>query len=192
MSVTIGVPYYDSITPEMFYAVLCAIQETPQPLRFSMAVGPLLAQNREWIVTEALESGSERLVFVDTDLAFPPDALARLLIHDFPIIGGMYHLKHLPLENAMKLPDETGTGFFTGRVTLPSAPIRCAILPAGFLSLHLPTLQPRLTRPWFEYGYENGQMVGEDVMFCRKAHAAGLDVWCDPTIPIKHLGRYAY
>jgi hypothetical protein len=34
--------------------------------------------------------------------------------------------------------------------------------------------------------------MGEDLYFCRKARAWGLEVWCDPTIEIKHIGDYEY
>jgi hypothetical protein len=191
MQVTIGIPYYDTIQPEVVGALLSGMVGLPYELHLSMVGGSIIAQNRETIVTEAIKAGSERLVFLDTDIVFPPDAIGRLLKHDHAIIGGLYHLKRLPLESAVKLPGQDGH-FFTGRMTMPDEPIKAALLPAGFLSLHLPTLMAKLPRPWFPYGFENGEFIGEDTMFCRAAHAAGLELWCDPTIPLKHLGRYAY
>lgn len=187
MSVTIGISYYDSLTPEMVRSLLSA--ELPPAVRYAMAGGSLIHQNREAIVTDALAAGSERLLFIDTDVAFLPDAVTRLLAHEYPIVGGAYNLKRLPQESAVKLAGHAGE-FFTGQMAVPSHPVEVALLPAGFLSLHLPTLVSRLDRPWFR-GDADGQ-AGEDATFCRAAVAAGFTLWCDFTIPLKHLGRYAY
>jgi len=36
------------------------------------------------------------------------------------------------------------------------------------------------------------QPVGEDVAFCQQAAEAGLEIWCDPTITLSHIGDYHY
>jgi hypothetical protein len=37
-----------------------------------------------------------------------------------------------------------------------------------------------------------GEFIGEDVNFCKRANEMGLEVWCDPTIRIGHIGEYLY
>ena len=62
-----------------------------------------------------------------------------------------------------------------------------AALPTGFMLIRMSCLD-KMTFPYFpcEFG------LGEDVAFCVNAQKAGIEVWCDPTLEIKHIGDYAY
>jgi len=62
----------------------------------------------------------------------------------------------------------------------------------GFMLIKTSVFE-KMKSPWFVDGEdENGECFTEDVEFCRKAHLAGFDVWCSPTIPIRHIGTYEY
>jgi GT2 family glycosyltransferase len=50
----------------------------------------------------------------------------------------------------------------------------------------------RIEPPWFGLDEVRGHIMTEDVWFCRQAWRRGIEVWCDPTIPVKHIGEYAY
>jgi hypothetical protein len=52
----------------------------------------------------------------------------------------------------------------------------------------------KLTRPYFPMSFDDkGQVtVSEDIGFCEKAKDAGFDIWCDPTVEVKHYGDFAY
>lgn len=184
MKVTIGIPYYLTVTAETMYAVLAGLLSLGEDVRpsVSMVGGGCIDENRERIIDEALAQGSTRLLFIDSDITFAYDAMTRILQHAHPIIGGTYNYKRLPLQSvAQQLEDPNS-----------QQPTRCAVLPSGFMSLHLPTLVKILPRPWFWYDHQQGKVVGEDVMFCRNARRAGLELWCDPTIQLGHVGTYVY
>ena len=50
----------------------------------------------------------------------------------------------------------------------------------------------RLSQPWWYHDQYQGQLMGEDVYFCRNAHRNGIKVWCDGSLKILHIGDYAY
>jgi len=52
----------------------------------------------------------------------------------------------------------------------------------------------KLSEPWFDLEYfEDGSLkTGEDIFFCYKLRDAGVEVWCDPTIQIGHIGTHVY
>ena len=52
----------------------------------------------------------------------------------------------------------------------------------------------KMERPWFAFKYHESGMCeeGEDWYFCRKAKEMGYEVWCNPTISIKHIGEKEY
>jgi hypothetical protein len=46
---------------------------------------------------------------------------------------------------------------------------------------------------FFKTGFSYGQnWLGEDVHFCKLCKHAGIDIWCDPDINLKHSGRTEY
>jgi predicted O-methyltransferase YrrM len=38
----------------------------------------------------------------------------------------------------------------------------------------------------------NGNDIGEDLAFCIRAKKAGFKIWCDPTIPLNHIGEQEF
>lgn len=195
MQVSIGVPYHRNVEPETLHSLLHALQDFPHKLHYIIRGSCYLDRNREQIAQEALEAGSDRLVLIDTDMAFQADGIRRLLKHSYPIVGGAYNERRFddagrPVST-VKLPDGKG-GIFVGQTTFPKQPFQAYAVATGFLSIHLPTVKARMTRPWFEYDHRDLAFMGEDVYFCFKARQAGLPIWCDPTIPLRHMGSYPY
>lgn len=188
MKVTIGVPYYLSITAEMTASLIHGVMRLPYELHFAFIGGGHIDQNREVILDMALAEKSDRLLFIDSDIMFQPDAILRLLAHAQPIIGAAYNYKTTPTQSVVlyDVPPLPGT----------HSPVRCSRLPTGFLSLHLPTLAKVLPRPWFWYEWDPkakmGGVIGEDVHFNRIAKDAGFELWVDPTIKLQHMGTYPY
>ena len=105
----------------------------------------------------------------------------------------MYNLKQDEPVTTIKLwkkeGDEEGDQPFRAvkDEPLPSAPFQVAALPTGFMLVKTEVFS-RMGFPYFrcEFG------LGEDVSFCVRAQEAGIEVWCDPTIEIKHVGNKAY
>lgn len=71
--------------------------------------------------------------------------------------------------------------------------LACDVVGTG-ANLIARTVFERLPRPWFHYGYEGASRdtwPGEDTSFCRKARAAGIQVWVDTSVVSPHLGEVA-
>ncbi len=47
----------------------------------------------------------------------------------------------------------------------------------------------KVKAPWFKFEWtpDYTSHLGEDFYFCDKARAAGLEIWCDPTVVCKHF-----
>jgi hypothetical protein len=150
--------------------------------------GPYTHWNREELVADAFKVTATHLMFVDTDVAFRPDAIPRLLAHRKDVVGAMYNCKTLPPLNTIKMADDQGNLVGVKGEDVPRELFRCAALPGGFMLIDLARLRERVEPPYFTCE----PPTGEDVFFCRKAAAAGLEIWCDPLIPVQHVGDYAY
>jgi hypothetical protein len=190
---TIGIPCHDGFKAEMVLSLLHALAGFPHSVHFAVHKGCYLHANREAIVQEAIAAGSTHLMFLDTDIVFPPDGIQKLLAHGKAIVGGAYNVKALPPVSTIKLADANGDFVNTSGASLPREPFPCAAVPTGFMCLDLTALLASgLPAPYFTFGTYKGQLMGEDVHFCQRARAAGLEIWCDPTIALGHVGDYLY
>jgi glycosyltransferase involved in cell wall biosynthesis len=184
--ITIGIPSYDHIKTETVISLLAIATTSKLPLHFVLNQGLYIDYNRNQIVDMAIANGSECLMFIDSDISFPPDGIQRLLDHDKDIIGGYYNTRRG--NNPVRVFDEAGNVVIRD---IPSEPFQCAVLPTGFMLIQLSCLA-KLQRPYFNTITHTKGTIGEDVVFCKAATDAGLEIWCDPTIPLGHVGKKIY
>lgn len=144
------------------------------------------------------------MVFVDSDVGFPPGALLRLAAHPVDIVGGCYPFRNDPIgfpatfRKAQAGGPDTVLDPATGLLEMSG-------LPAGFLKIGRAALTKIMERfPDYFYNEENvpqkkawrffefinmdHKFFGEDYAFCALAREAGLQIWCDTNITLKHVG----
>lgn len=122
------------------------------------------------------------LWFVDDDHAFAPDVILRLLTADVDIVAPLVLRRQQPFapvacldDEVLDLSDQPGEGLLEVDHTGSSGMlIRRSVIEA---------IEP----PWFELGYDPKQTISEDVMFCRKARAAGFDIHVDLGTRLGHI-----
>lgn len=149
--------------------------------------GPNLPLNREVIAELAQQMNCTHLLFIDSDMVFPVDAIPRLLEHDKDVIGVHYNMRMLPLRSTVK----TRKG-----ETVQDTLSTCDGVATGFMLIKMEVFK-KLAKPWFHVGVDESDptgktLEGHDYRFCRLAREAGYSVWYDPTIVIKHIGDYLY
>lgn len=150
------------------------------PIALVNTKGSLVAKNRDNAVLAAQGYKCEWLLFLDSDLTFPPDTLERLLAHGKDIVGATYARRTPPHSNLAK-PKDGMSATVNGLVEVDA-------LPTGCLLIRMAVFE-RLRRPYFrcsalEEGETLGDVqgpatLGEDYNFCRAAKAAGFSVWMD-------------
>jgi len=190
--ISIGISCYESIKIETVLCLLHAIEKLGDvKLHLNFRKGVYVHDNRNFIVDEALKAGATHLMFIDTDVTFEPDGIMKLLSANKDIIGGMYNMRSLPLTTTIKFIDDKGDFVKASADSIPKVPFRCYAVPTGFTLIRLECLK-KIPKPYFEFSTWKGKLMGEDVRFCQKANEAGIEVWCDPTIRIGHIGEYLY
>ena len=148
--------------------------------------------NRNFLVRYAIKGGFSHILFVDSDISFPDDALARLFEHDKDIVGAPYNKRSMPIETTVKFLDNEGYPT-KDKMDMPDRLFRCAAMGLGMVLIKTSVFE-KIPMPWFQFEYdEQGQQInGEDVWFFIRALNAGFDVWCDPLIEAAHHGEFAY
>lgn len=193
MNVFIAFASYDSMKMHTAFALAQTARILPCAFSLNMQRGPYTHWNREKLLKDALEGDHTHLMFIDCDVVFPPDGVQRLLSLDKDIVGGAYNMRKVPPPGSTEVSRTTAVKLLGGKKRFPTtdSPFRVDAVPTGFMLIRLDAIRG-LPQPWFFFDQDEEGFVGEDVFFCRKVRDHGLDVWCDPTIPLAHIGEFFY
>jgi len=181
--VAIGVPSGDMVHADfaMRLATMCI---NPGSRCFiANAKSSLVMVGRNIIVGAAQAAKATHLLFLDSDLVFPADTLARLLRHDRDIVGGLYPQRAPPHHPLGVTLQGEHTSVISGLTEMK-------IMPTGCLLIRLRVFD-RLTKPYFNTRVEGEKLVGEDYDFCLRATGAGFSIWCDGDLSreLGHIGQ---
>jgi hypothetical protein len=189
----VGMTVYDSVMAETMISMFVALRQLTCPVQLNVCKGTIISNMRNEIIQTSIETGATHVMFVDSDIIFPPDAIATLLTRGKDIIGGMYNNKTLPLTTTIKVLGPDGNILEgTNNFQIPAEPFKCFAVPAGFMLIRLEAIKD-MKNP-FDFGRTaQGDFIGEDINFCERAQKElGLEVWCDPTFRLGHIGPYVY
>lgn len=169
-----------------------------EDLGMNLSAGTYVHRSREALAEGVVESGAEYILWVDSDMRFPRDALARLLLHDKDVVGINYSKRGVPPE-FVAVKD---VGWEEGEVGVPcvTGPDSTGLekveaIGFGLVLMRTDVLrQTADDRPWF--WFENGENghIGEDVYFCRLLNEAGFDIYVDHDLSreCSHVGQLEY
>lgn len=163
-------------------------------------------QGRNQMATDALVSGFEETMWIDSDVVFEPESVERLRSHGVPISSGIY-----PQKGKQAIASHVIEG--TPSLEFGSASTIQEILyaAAGFMhvrrsvyermqhQLKLPVCNERFGKPMIPFfepqiiPHDDGHWyLAEDFSFCHRARQCGFRVFADPSIRLWHVGNYRY
>lgn len=172
------------------------------PYEISYEVGnSIVSDARNQLVSRFLQGKHSDLLFIDADIAWNEDDLARLLGWDVPLVAGAYRRKQQNIDFTVKfgptidqrkglmVAERVGTGFLRIRRTVFEQ-----------MAQRYPELQLKFKgqRPaeqlyaFFDNSIVDGRYVGEDFTFCDRWRRIGGEVLVDPMIQLRHIGSQAY
>src|SRR6185503_3654210 len=93
----VGMTVYDSVMPETMISLFVALRQLTCPMQLNVCKGTIISNMRNEIIESSIQQGATHVMFVDSDISFPPEGIEALLSRGKDIIGGMYNNKTLPL-----------------------------------------------------------------------------------------------
>lgn len=191
MKVFVATPTFDGKVCNEYLLSLLRLKEATD---FKLCLIPgvhFVDMARDIAAAKFLKTDCTHLMFIDSDMGFPPDAVNRLIAHDKPVVGGAYRIRH----------DEELYPTYGGAPSFDLHQVQ--ILGGGFMCVqrhviealwgavpHYNTAHVGEVAAMFSREIHDGVMVSEDVMFCRRV--AGFGVWLDPNIDFDHVGGKTY
>ena len=187
MKISLGLPTNRHFQPKTSQCLLELVANSNYEWDIILAIeGYSIAENRNYIAVKALNNKSEYLLMIDDDMVFPPDTLDKLMSNKKDICGVAFHPRCE--TDKMKILDETHWSKIKKDEVFESKAIGTGII------LIKCNIFYNIPRPWFFFTWhETGQCKnGEDWNFCFKAKDKGYKIYCDPTIPVGHIGSKVY
>lgn len=155
---------------------------------------------RETIVEQALTSGCDAVVWIDTDLIFPRDSLVRLVSASnagYPIAAGLYRRAvYDPAERHLltRMNRERWATLEELRASAQGGMTRVALTAGGFSIVRrevYEAVRDQIGRPWYcVYDHEAGDWCFEDTYFHRRCLRLDIPVHVDPELHAVHWSQF--
>ncbi len=125
------------------------------------------------------------LLFLDSDMVFPPTIIDQLMAHKKAVVSGLYFHREAPYQPHMYMWDKDDDTKMLPVMKWDEGLVKADCVGAGALLIERWVLE-EMKPPWFYYGAE---LESEDITFCRRLGKAKIPVWCDTKCECGHIGE---
>ena len=186
MKVLIAVPALDTMPTQTAYCMLTMRKDCPS--RYSFIVRASCHDARNMLAREAIDSGADRVLWIDSDMVFEDDLMLRLgedLDAGWDMVGGIYFRREVPTSPLVyrQIDGETGK-VEVWKDYPPDQLFQCAGY--GFGAVMMTT---ELLRRVGDYAFTPMAHLSEDLSFCARAQAVGAKIACDSRVKVGHVGQ---
>lgn len=206
----VAVPVYGGVDPFFTQSLMKLVADPTVSMQLRMCPGDsLVARARNSLTADFLESDCTHLLFIDSDLIFGADQVARMAGHGEALVGGLYPKKQQGdvawVLNGCAEPTEVrpdglqevryvGTGF----MRIAREVFERMIVAYGTELVYTPDhRKDRVEYDFWScgtYQYKDGtrRYLSEDWYFCQRWLDLGGQVWADTRVVLKHVGMAVY
>lgn len=195
MKTLVGIPALDYVSTS-FMQCLVAL-EPVDDVEMCVMQSSLVYDARNEIAKSAIDGGYDRILWLDSDMTFPPDLMARLserLDEGYEYVSGLYFTRkepikpvlfhHLdmtevdgkPMPVAKNIPDYPRNSVFQ----IAASGFGCVMMDVGLL---------KRIKDTFGLPFSPVAGFGEDLSFCIRADKVGAKMYCDSSIKLGHCGH---
>lgn len=158
-----------------------------------MSYDALINRSRNDLAAIFINNDFDDVVWIDSDIEWNPEWIVKLLSSNKDVIGGTYRKKTDEFEEyVLKKVDE---------IKIENDLMEVNGLGFGFIRISRKVMQMlwdtsveyssdgKQARNIFEFGFsENKELIGEDIMVCKKIIDAGYKIYLDTTMTCNHIG----
>jgi hypothetical protein len=158
-----------------------------------MDASTILLTQRERLATMALESDSEYILWLDSDMVFPATTAVRLMAHNEDVVAANYLRRQLPVkgvayETIGDWENPLDFNVYDDLVPVEGVGMGCILMKSEIFT--------ELPKPWFDFQWspQSNDFLGEDMVLCQKIAATGRTIKIDTVLSqeMRHLGTWAF
>lgn len=212
--IAIATPFYEGrgfsgYIGALFQAIMFLSKHTSLIIEFWKRDGDAYVwRSRNHFARQLLESDFDELFFIDSDMEWDLPGILSILLRDVPIVGAAYPCKNnWEFYSCLIDTDDLGYPKVTEDGLIEA---KNGIVPTGFMKIKREVLETlaetfpddyydgvvndkkERTMNFFGHLFEEHVPYGEDTSFCIRCRRAGIPIYVDPNITIKHYGIKAW
>lgn len=200
MRVLIATPTMGVVDTRFMMSVL-GLEKSCQ-CNFGIEDGSLIYMARNRIAAKAIDQGFDYILWIDSDMEFPPDTMKRLVedaTQGMDFVSSLYFKRSFPTApvicKELKYTELDGGGFVSEPVIYSDYPKDSVfeIAAAGFGCCIIKTDVIKEIAEHFKCSpFEPIPSMGEDFAFCKRMADMGKKMYCDSRVKVGHIGRLVF
>ena len=199
MKTLIAVPCLDMVHTSFVRSFL-GMAKT-EDCHYTFIQNSLIYNARNIIAQNAIKGGFDRVLWLDSDITFPPDALVRLsedMDNGIDYVSGLYFMRTTPTQPVIYSQVWWNVGadgwVDTGRTAFDEYPQDDIFQIAGSGFGCVLTSVELLKKVVEQYGSPFTPLmgIGEDLAFCWRVAQMGMKMYCDSRIKCGHIGQVEF
>jgi hypothetical protein len=195
MKLFIAIPSKDTMYSHTAFSLIELVKYCTSrgiEVQTEISLGTLVCNQRENLAQKFIESNSDYLLWVDSDMTFPSDIVQRLLSHNKSVVACTYSTRAYPLKSvSFKSANDWESWVKPSEEPL----VEVAATGMGLMLCDRSSLT-NLAKPLFQIKWMNEykSYLGEDMFFCKRLRDAGIQIFIDveASSDVHHLGTFGY
>ena len=188
--VLIAVPALDVMPTQTTWCLLNLKRDCPS--RFSFIVRASCHDARNLLAREAIDSGADRVLWIDSDMVFADDLMIRLgedLDAGWDMVCGIYFKRELPttpvIYKSISASNTSNESHAEPYFDYPQDEL-FPVAGCGFGAVMMTT---ELLKRVGDFAFTPVNHLSEDLSFCWLAKNVGARIACDSRIKVGHVGQ---
>lgn len=191
--ILVSIPCARFIEPECFESLYSQRIPAKHKTELFIPQNYSIDVSRNMTAHYAVENNFDYILFVDSDIVLPKNAITKLASHDKDVVSGVYAYKQLLRKEVVvkvfgneekkeyrDLKDTEIVESQTRLLKVDAFGFGCVLVKTEVIK--------KIDYPYFVFTQE----MGEDVYFCRKAQNAGYELFVDTKVLCGHKGEVNY
>ena len=194
--VLVAIPTFDGGIRPLTFESAANLDWGEHEITYRSISGYDCAQARCNIANEAIVKHYDFVMFIDSDVVVPANALEQLIEHNKPVVLGYYaHQGQFEGKTCLCKPGDYQHQYYrdelnelrkSGTILLPvhGGGMGCALIKVDVFN--------KLDYPYFQfvlYGDRHG-VLSEDLFFCEQCHNRGIPIFADTRVRCGHHIRH--
>ena len=191
MKLLLAIPSLDYMIADFVESLLALVERLNADgieHEIKIVKGSLVHMARGKLAKYAIDKGFTDVLWLDSDMIFQPSLVEDLSFCGKSFVTGIAHSRRAPFGSCLFKKTEGAVERFTLK-EYPKEPFKVAA--CGFACVLMKTEILKRTFAINGNAFTPTANTGEDVAFCKRARAAGFEIWAEPMVRLGHVGHIA-